>query len=80
MDYIALGNLYLMRGDVKQAESMEVKALERFEAAKARSGMATSYLTLSIVYLMRGELDRQEVMVRKALAIYEALDVKARNG
>ncbi|MEM6560515.1 MAG: tetratricopeptide repeat protein [Planctomycetota bacterium] len=71
--YGNLGIVYLVRGDLREAELMHRKSLELNEQVGRPEGMASDYGNLGNVYRVRGDLDEAESMYRKSLAIEEKL-------
>lgn len=70
----ALGNAglcYIMRGDLKRAETMLLEALELEQRLGTLDGVATVYGNLGVIYRMRGHLDRAETYLHKAIEIDE---------
>ena len=71
--YGNLGNVYLTRGDLNEAERLYRKALKIEKKLGRQEGMANVYGGLGNVYLTRGDLGKAEQFCRKSLEISEKL-------
>lgn len=68
-----LGNLYSMRGRLKEAEKMYRECLAIHDELGRREDMARDYGNLANLYRTRGEYDAAGAMLRKSLALFEEL-------
>lgn len=67
----AIGNIYLLYGDLDRAEAKFRETLVIEENLSRLDGLAASYGSLGLILEMRGDLHAAEQMQRQALEIYE---------
>jgi tetratricopeptide (TPR) repeat protein len=67
-----MGEVYLLRGRLDQAETVLKTALELHEALGSKEGMAGDYDVLGLVAQARGEFNLAEARFRKAIELAEA--------
>jgi tetratricopeptide (TPR) repeat protein len=70
------GQIYVLRGELEQAEKMCKKVLELAENNKDKRWQAAALGNLGIIYWTRGDFNKAEEMYKKALEIAEKISDK----
>ena len=76
IQYVNMGIVYRIRGDLDQALKMYEKALAINEERGRKEGMAGSYVNMGNVYRIRGDLDQALEMYLKSLKLFEEIGAK----
>ena len=75
INYIHLGNIYLVQNDLDKALALQNRALELSELIAYKEGMATAYANLGEIYQTQNEKIKARICWQKSIKLFNQLDM-----